>query len=357
MKNYDWLNNWLNLLIYLRRIKKINDSYARSILVFALGMNLFQIAEGETFSPKRVSLPQDVISSPFEAPRNNGPHKGTDISESMTNPIKFQPFSSGVWGVIVPPLGGPWGTVTIDPLFGANHKVQHLHSSSLNVSVGDIVSPWLILGSTGITAPPGITISGVHLHAQVTDEAGTPKYPEWDRAYVNPALWDTGNPLKPPGNKWWPRIEPDSTDNGVRSSTILYLRPLGDEIGDMILFGGEITAYLKNGNKRCTLAYDFKGNISQRKTNTVVGDLGFVSCNVTPYCEGHKCECLTMRTVRMEIGMTKVGRPSFDWKETLSFAGVEDSVLRDKPPILKLTPCVSSNENLVPIKPDFKASK
>ncbi len=305
MKNYSWLNNWLDLPIYLGRIKKIISSFVRSILVIALGINFFQIALGETFSPDRVSLPQDVISSPFEAPRNSGPHKGTDISENMRNPTKFQPFSAGVWGVIVPPLGGPWGTITINPFVGANHKVQHLHSSSVNVSVGDIVSPWSILGSTGTTAPPGIPISGVHLHIQVADEAGTPKYPEWDRAYVNPTSWDTGNPFKLPGDAMWAWKAMPMDFYGLIRNGHQYLKFEGDKIDDPVALTADYT-FSKEGNFFCRTEYRFRGNIVKRKINTIIARFVYQDSTCT-----ERCKCHPSSPEETEFGLNRLGK--VDW--------------------------------------------
>ncbi|MDH5580313.1 MAG: M23 family metallopeptidase [Bdellovibrionales bacterium] len=154
------------------------------------------------FSPPRVELPNNVISSPFEVIRPSGPHKGIDISENRPNPTNFERFSSGVWGVVVPPLGGQWGTITVDPFHTPGHQVQHIHTSNQNIRPGDIIAPWTIIGTTGKAAPPDKPVTGVHLHLQVFDKNGSPKYPQWDRAFVDPQKFDTGNPIDSRGKYW-----------------------------------------------------------------------------------------------------------------------------------------------------------
>jgi hypothetical protein len=63
------------------------------------------------FSPNQVGLPGERITAKFGTHRGNCFHKGLDISSSRTP----KAFTAGVYGRIIPPIGGPWGTVSVLP--------------------------------------------------------------------------------------------------------------------------------------------------------------------------------------------------------------------------------------------------
>src|SRR5437867_1921699 len=104
------------------------------------------------FSPEVVSLFGERISGVFGEPRPNGcPHKGMDITSSGVPTL----FTPGVFGRVAAPVGGDWGTITVEPYSHPTTRIQYLHCSSIAVGLGDIVAPWSLIGATGATAPPG----------------------------------------------------------------------------------------------------------------------------------------------------------------------------------------------------------
>ena len=148
------------------------------------------------FSPQLVGLPNEHISGNFGEPRPgaNCPHRGMDISNSAGGGAP-QPFNAGIYGLVVGPAwsSSAWGSISIQPFSDLSTVVQYLHASQCNVSVGDKVAPWTVLGLTGNTSPLNPPLP-IHLHIQVV-EPGNPTQTCWDRNYVDPATWDTTSPL------------------------------------------------------------------------------------------------------------------------------------------------------------------
>jgi murein DD-endopeptidase MepM/ murein hydrolase activator NlpD len=138
------------------------------------------------FGPDIVGLVGERISGKFFEDRPDGcPHKGIDITSSQ----RALPFLAGVYGVVGEPVGGPWGTVTINPFSSPKTRIQYLHSSKILVSPGERVTPWTPLGYTGQQVPPGHPIPGFHLHLQV-EEPGEGTVTCWNkRNFVNPEQW------------------------------------------------------------------------------------------------------------------------------------------------------------------------
>ena len=139
------------------------------------------------FTPAQVGLDGERVTAHFREPRPNGcPHRGLDISSSGTP----KPFVAGIFGQVVEPApGGEWGTIAVAPLSQPATRVQYLHCSRAFVSVGQMVTPWMVVGLTGDTAPPGTGITGVHLHIQVIKPGG-PAEPCWgQRNFVDPESW------------------------------------------------------------------------------------------------------------------------------------------------------------------------
>jgi hypothetical protein len=104
------------------------------------------------------------------------------------------PFLAGVYGKVVPPnpADSAWNTIAIQPFFDAAATVQYLHAQSSNVSIGDTVAPWTVVGVTGNTSPTPVP---VHLHIQVVYQR-PPKHACWgSRDFVDPETWDQGEPL------------------------------------------------------------------------------------------------------------------------------------------------------------------
>ena len=143
------------------------------------------------FSPDSVGLSGERVTGYYEEPRPSGcPHKGLDISSSQ----KPKDFVSGVWGRITNPVGGQWGTITLQPFNSSTATIQFLHCSEIAVSTGQIVTPWTRLGKTGNVAPSSVGVIAIHLHIQVV-EPGPPKHSCWLRNFVDPQTWAYVDPL------------------------------------------------------------------------------------------------------------------------------------------------------------------
>jgi murein DD-endopeptidase MepM/ murein hydrolase activator NlpD len=99
-------------------------------------------------------------------------HRGIDISSRDANgkPAPLE-FKAGVYGTVVGPIGGQYGTITV--LLSNGKKVQFLHTSKQNVEIGDPVTPDTILGTTGSKGA-----NSIHLHIQGRDEKGKPIDPD-----------------------------------------------------------------------------------------------------------------------------------------------------------------------------------
>lgn len=139
-----------------------------------------------SFSPELVGLVGERISGPFEEnrPDKKCPHRGIDFSCSRTE----KPFNAGIYGRVVLPLGGNYGTVSIQPFSEPQTIVQYLHCSEFYIKVGDLVAPWTSLGKTGKVSPTPVV---QHLHIQVV-RPGKSKFDCWktkegvERNFINP---------------------------------------------------------------------------------------------------------------------------------------------------------------------------
>ena len=138
------------------------------------------------FTASLLGLDGERVSSKFGTMRGSCPHKGTDFTSSK----KPKPFKAGVFGKVVAPLDGKWGTITVIPFNEPTSRIQYLHCSKIKVKVGSIVTPWTVIGETGETAPPGRS-RGIHLHLQIVT-TGKPPNDCWDgRNFSDPEKFDT----------------------------------------------------------------------------------------------------------------------------------------------------------------------
>jgi murein DD-endopeptidase MepM/ murein hydrolase activator NlpD len=91
------------------------------------------------------------------------PHLGIDISSrDATGKVAQLDFKGGVTGKVVAPIGGKYGTITVE--LANKTRVQYLHTSQQHVRVGDDVTPDTVLGRTGSTGA-----NAIHLHVQARD--------------------------------------------------------------------------------------------------------------------------------------------------------------------------------------------
>ncbi len=148
------------------------------------------------FSPQVVGLSGERITGKFEEerPKQNCFHRGLDISSSK----RPKPFTAGLFGKVVSPLGSEWGTVTVLPFHASGYTVQYLHCSAIDVGVGEVIAPWTTLGHTGDKAPEGSGVNGVHLHVHVIQPSGSkPKHSCWGRLnYEDPEGFNLGTPWR-----------------------------------------------------------------------------------------------------------------------------------------------------------------
>lgn len=161
------------------------------------------------FSLDNLGLTMGSYGEDYDLPRGDCFHSGKDYPSSQ----REMPFNACVYGKVVNPINGTWGTVSVVP-FGTSDMIQYLHCSRINVAVGDVVAPWTVLADTGEVCPPG-TCNGIHLHLQVVGATGSPKYSCWSRNYLNPNTWSYTNPLQGLWALAWE--DPGSPGSGVRS--------------------------------------------------------------------------------------------------------------------------------------------
>ena len=155
------------------------------------------------FSPNSLGLSGERITALFGEDRNGCPHKGIDISSSRTS----KPFSAGVFGIVGQPIGGQWGTVTVNPLHAPSVRIQYLHCTNISVASGQLVTPWTVLGSTGATAPPNSGITGIHLHLQV-QPPGSGAPPCWKgRYFVDPTKFSTPDLMRGTWYREYTRVQ------------------------------------------------------------------------------------------------------------------------------------------------------
>ena len=176
------------------------------------------------FSPEIVGLAGERITGKFREPRPNGcPHKGLDISCSH----KPMVFKAGVFGIIVEPQGGPWGTLTISPFQAPDTLIQYLHTSRIAYSEGWAVAPWTEVGSTGNTSP--VPNTPYHLHVQV-QEKGEGSEECWQkRNFVDPEAWTIQNTLL----AYWTYSDQIQQDNLTIYRNSVY-RITGTDIGSKV---------------------------------------------------------------------------------------------------------------------------
>lgn len=163
------------------------------------------------------------VTAHFGEDRDGCPHKGLDVGFQNV----AETYTAGVWGRVAPPEQSEYATITVIPFHAPSCKIQYLHSSRRDVSVGEIVAPWTILGMTGSVAPSNRPVSGIHLHLQVNDPEGQ-SVECWDgRSFSNPELWDTGNPA---AGLWIAANEGQVGQEHISRESRLQLH--GDQIGD-----------------------------------------------------------------------------------------------------------------------------
>lgn len=129
------------------------------------------------------------VGDDYDTVRRDCFHRGVDYKTNG----KETPFLAAVYGRVIEPYGGVWGTITVAP-FGSSDIIQFLHCSSRSVRLGEIVAPWTQLGYSGDVCPPG-TCTGIHLHLQVLRPSGSPKHSCWNRNYLDPKAWYYENPI------------------------------------------------------------------------------------------------------------------------------------------------------------------
>ncbi|MEX0297792.1 MAG: M23 family metallopeptidase [Kordiimonas sp.] len=113
--------------------------------------------------------------------RSYPPHKGIDIA----SPKAGQVFLAGIPGRIVPPLGGKWGIISLNPDKLSSTLVQYIHCEEILCNIGDRVTAMTEIGTIGNRGH-----SKINLHIQVSIP-GKPKFSDWkqfsrDRDFVDP---------------------------------------------------------------------------------------------------------------------------------------------------------------------------
>ena len=189
------------------------------------------------FSPTLLGLGGERITSPYGASRPSSKtkyHIGIDVSSSG----KARSFRAGVYGTVVEPIGGEYGTITVVPFHNQQSAVQYLHCSTINVKLRQKVAPWTVLGRTGTSAPADSGVTGYHLHLHVI-ELGKPQRPTWPLNYVDPTIWSIGNPLIgqwiskrafPKRGFWRDKTEKWTITDDTRGSAIEYESEIYDRI-------------------------------------------------------------------------------------------------------------------------------
>lgn len=214
------------------------------------------------FSPVSVGLAGERISGVFGEPRPNGcPHKGLDITSSGVP----KHFSAGVYGVVSAPLGGDWGTITVEPFENPSVRIQYLHCSQISVGIGQRVTPWTILGMTGMQAPPGSGITGVHLHLQV--EAAGQSHACWgSRPFTDPATWQGGKELMDGTFAWSTSGQLDFLRYDFRQTHTFY----GTTVGSTQNIVTERVYTDTRNSCQWTITYEWNNSIGGRTQRGVI---------------------------------------------------------------------------------------
>jgi murein DD-endopeptidase MepM/ murein hydrolase activator NlpD len=138
------------------------------------------------FTPAKVGLAGDVVTEAFGVPRDACWHRGVDFSSRVGGTPSPKDFFAGFAGTVIAPTGsGSFGTIALRPDSEPTTVVQFLHTSQIDVAVGDHVGASDVLGKTGQTSPTPVPI---HLHIQVV-KPGAPAHDCWDRNFVDPGAW------------------------------------------------------------------------------------------------------------------------------------------------------------------------
>lgn len=238
------------------------------------------------FSPVSLGLPNERISSKFREPRESCPHKGIDITSSR----KARPFVAGVFGRIISPIEGPWGTITVSPFNAPATRIQYLHCSAINVGIGQLVCPWTVLGNTGDTAPPNTGITGIHLHLQV-QEPGAGGEKCWNaRRFVDPETFPTPDLVR---GTW--RANSEGSTGGISWTREAVLRISGSEPGAPVSASVKKTYTVGSGEQCSHIASWGTAQISTRQQDgTLIYQSGPGSCYGTSGCGGCSAEIETL---------------------------------------------------------------
>lgn len=113
---------------------------------------------------------------------NNGNrfHFGVDYGSNAVP----RNFLAGVSGTVVTAGGDGFNTIAVRLANG--NRIEYLHASAVNVSVGQAVTPTTVLGRTGGTGPSGANQYAIHLHIQARDASG--RYIDTDAALAGRTL-------------------------------------------------------------------------------------------------------------------------------------------------------------------------
>ena len=232
------------------------------------------------FTPSHIGLGGEQITSRFNERRrgtSNEYHIGIDISSSR----RARPFRAGVYGTVVPKLGGRWGTITVVPFHNQKSSIQYLHCSSIAVKVGEIVAPWTVLGTTGDRAPPDSGVTGYHLHLHVIESQGSPLHDSWPQNFVDPTSWDLGNPLV---GRWVGRVSDGGADYSSESTLewIIQSDALNSLISSKVI---RKERFSRLGCQRRIEAH-FRGRIGSRPKNIFRVDMPEGRCSEQTDCVG-----------------------------------------------------------------------
>ena len=235
------------------------------------------------FSPSNVGLRGERITSMFGVSRpstKNKYHIGIDISSSR----RARAFRAGVYGTVVIPNGGRWGTVTVVPFHDQTSAVQYLHCSSINVSPNKLVAPWTNLGMTGTKAPPGSGITGYHLHLHVIDSGSQRLHPEWKFNYVDPVVWTISNPIIGHWSGRWSGADVDQDGDRYSWRSKVHWHITGDTIGSAVSMSMlEVNVY---DHLSCQMQYGISadGSVTSRNDNYLKIDFPSGQCYVDGTC-------------------------------------------------------------------------
>lgn len=246
------------------------------------------------FTPQKVGLNGDIIKDDgkFKVIRMiNGkqvPHKGVDITSRVNGNPSPKDFTPGVWGKVDVPNSqdSGWKTITISPFRSPSTRLQFMHASSLsdNAKVGNVVAPWTILGKTGNTVPPDDPPVEIHLHLQVEDPSGETNENWKERKFINPEIWDTGNPVSQDW-KFKNYKQEDVEIEGKKYqliSEMKYLAPIrSDEINSTYDFTISLYAGIA-GLSWCQRTYQRRHTVKKHEGNVFYVEDKYLNCKAEP---------------------------------------------------------------------------